>query len=326
MIGILVSVLHCGVQVVCDPSFRGILTVVLLLYFSIRGLLIARYKELEQWQISLAAYLICIGLHLSAVDAETAYGGMVWWVAVQVGLCGFVLDFAAVPFTLKTLSFLWLLLSKHVIAGQQISSREMLIFSTFLLLGYVLTWISGKTRVDLIFSREQTQVRADTDMLTGLTVRATAREEIQRALNDPEDEGVLILLDLDNFKNVNDQFGHQTGDDVLIDVAAELKSLFRSGDIICRLGGDEFVVYMRGVPEEEWAKSRADQIVAALIHTVNKDTASIRISVSVGYVMTRDVGRTFEELYHAADIAMYQAKKSGGNRSVRYLPEAMGKA
>lgn len=182
----------------------------------------------------------------------------------------------------------------------------------------------------MITSREQTRQRAETDLLTGLTIRAAAQQEIERHLKESKESGVLMLLDLDRFKSVNDQLGHQMGDRVLIEVASDLKKMFRSSDVLSRLGGDEFIVYMKGVPERSWAEQRAEQVVRTVRRWVGEGETHVQISASVGVVTTEMVERSYSELYRAADIAMYFSKADGGNSAVFYsknlLEQALGRA
>ena len=131
----------------------------------------------------------------------------------------------------------------------------------------------------------------------------------------------MMLLDLDRFKHVNDRLGHQMGDKVLIDVAGDMKKLFRNSDVLSRLGGDEFVVYLRSVPEKNWAEQRAADIVREIRRWVSNGTTNIQITASVGIAMTDMVERSYDALYRAADVAMYTAKGQGGNQALLYTPE-----
>jgi len=150
--------------------------------------------------------------------------------------------------------------------------------------------------------------------------RMAAQKEIEEHL-ETDDHGVLMLLDLDRFKSVNDRLGHQMGDKVLVDVAADLKKLFRNSDVLSRLGGDEFVVYLKSVPEKEWALQRASQVVKEIRRWVTDGLVNIQVTASVGVVMTDMVPRHYDDLYRAADTAMYIAKADGGNKALFYSPE-----
>ena len=114
--------------------------------------------------------------------------------------------------------------------------------------------------------------------------------------------------------------------DVLINVASDLQKMFRNTDVLSRLGGDEFIVYMRDVPEMEWARQRAENVVRVVRRWVGDGTTNIQVTASVGVVMTDNVERVYEELYRAADIAMYFAKAEGGNQAVFYSRDLLAQA
>ena len=193
----------------------------------------------------------------------------------------------------------------------------------FLAIGLVTFYTMNRTRVSLIIGREESRKQADTDLLTGLMNRTAAKEDIEEHLADTQETGVLMLLDLDRFKSVNDRLGHQMGDKVLVDVAADLKKMFRNSDVLSRLGGDEFVVYLKSVPEKEWALQRASQVVREVRRWVGNSTTNIQVTASVGIVMTDMVARNYDDLYRTADIAMYNAKHEGGNKALFYSADML---
>ena len=196
----------------------------------------------------------------------------------------------------------------------------------YLAVGLVTFYTMNRTRVSLIIGREESRRQADTDLLTGLMNRTAAQEDIQEHLEQTQETGVLILLDLDRFKSVNDKLGHQTGDKVLVEVARDLGKMFRNSDVLSRLGGDEFIIYMKAVPEEAWVRRRAEEVVRTVRRWVTDGTTNIQISASVGVVMTNRMERVYEDLYRAADIAMYFAKAQGGNQAVFYSKDLVHEA
>lgn len=163
----------------------------------------------------------------------------------------------------------------------------------------------------------QLAYRATTDSLTGLVTRRAFDEATERAMTPPEPpEGTsLILFDLDRFKSVNDRFGHQSGDEVLVQVSALLLEFARHGDVVCRLGGDELAVLMPGCPVEVAAR-RAGEIVDRVREHGFRLSAGhvIRISVSAGLAHSPTHAEDYPGLYAAADRALYAAKDSGRNR------------
>ena len=155
--------------------------------------------------------------------------------------------------------------------------------------------------------------KAGTDYLTGLYNRREGTELITKLLEhmDPEkDSHAFIILDLDNFKGLNDTLGHQTGDAALQDVAAVLRRHFRSYDIICRLAGDEFVVLINNIPPEIVSKN-LDSLLKKMNLCYKNGEAQFQISASVGAAMAPLDGRDFQTLYQKADEALYTAKNKG---------------
>ena len=168
---------------------------------------------------------------------------------------------------------------------------------------------------------EQLRHQALHDSLTGLPNRALVLDRAERMLaaarrNDGSVS--LLFIDLDNFKEVNDGFGHATGDELLAAVGARLRRVAREADTVGRLGGDEFVVLI-----EHGALADASELLAQRVRDVLHppfllDGREYLVSVSIGIATASD--GTAEELLQEADVAMYQAKSSGKNRCVSFRP------
>lgn len=164
------------------------------------------------------------------------------------------------------------------------------------------------------FEVEHARALASTDPLTGLLNRQglidAARDDV-----DDRDHAALFFVDLDGFKAVNDEDGHDEGDRVLREVARRLRDICRPQDFVCRLGGDEFVMFTPGVGDEEHMVDVSSRITGAL--------ASIdqRVTSSVG-VAARQFGEATDvkELLRSADREMYEAKRAGGDRYSVRLP------
>jgi diguanylate cyclase (GGDEF)-like protein len=164
---------------------------------------------------------------------------------------------------------------------------------------------------------EQVQRRqAASDALTGLGNRRTLLE----ALGEPAGPGVsaLVLLDLDGFKAVNDRYGHARGDEVLQEVAARLTGVVRAGDVVCRLGGDEFAVVVRGLRDEQDARSlaeRVSEVVDLLVDAqhVAADRASrpLPVRASTGVRLLGPDGPDPTTALRQADVALYASKTAG---------------
>ncbi|WP_258805173.1 sensor domain-containing protein [Pseudarthrobacter sp. NS4] len=175
--------------------------------------------------------------------------------------------------------------------------------------------------LDLAAQAEKLRTMAFQDPLTGLANRAVFNEAVAVALQEPRLKSVdVLLLDLDDFKEVNDILGHQAGDDMLIEVARRLRGCTPSADVVARLGGDEFVVLLTACPD---AEAIAACIVRCLHVPVTIDGAVLRPSLSMGLASLARDGVGPSELLRQADIAMYAAKAAGKNRYLRFHPDMM---
>jgi diguanylate cyclase (GGDEF)-like protein len=249
------------------------------------------------------------------------YKSDAFWIGTVLAVACYIFDYAWRIAALQITSYAALLVIWST-SGISINPMRSVYSALYLLISLVTFFTLNRARASLIAGQQRSQYQADTDLLTGLTMRTAAQKIIEEHLKTDE-HGVMLLLDLDRFKSVNDRLGHQMGDSVLIEVAADLKKMFRNSDVLSRLGGDEFVVYMKSVPEKDWALQRAGQVVREVRRWVGNGTTNIQITASVGIVMTDMVERTYDELYRAADIAMYAAKSQGGNQALFYTPEML---
>ncbi|MCJ8009597.1 diguanylate cyclase domain-containing protein [Lederbergia wuyishanensis] len=156
--------------------------------------------------------------------------------------------------------------------------------------------------------REKLEKMVITDQLTQLFARNYLNEMIEKSMQTDR-EGTFILIDLDDFKEINDTYGHQTGDHVLIQVANLIKSSLRPSDIGARWGGEELAVYLPGVPIE-----KGSQIAERLINHVSQNTKPT-VTMSCG-VSNWDFSQPDEltQLFSRADAALYEAKNAGKNQ------------
>jgi diguanylate cyclase (GGDEF)-like protein len=161
--------------------------------------------------------------------------------------------------------------------------------------------------------------RALHDALTGLPNRVLLGDRLRHGLREARrtGEGVaLLLLDLDQFKEVNDQFGHHHGDSLLIGVAARLRDVLRDCDTFARLGGDEFALLLTDARTLDGARAVAAKIAEALERPFPVDSMSISVRASIGIALSPDHGEDDETLMRRADMAMYKAKRAGGGIAV----------
>ncbi len=154
--------------------------------------------------------------------------------------------------------------------------------------------------------------KATKDCLTGLCNRAETEEIVRKRLAGlgPDDHSAFAIIDLDNFKNINDEYGHECGDRALLFFAEKLRATFRFGDVIGRLGGDEFIVYMTLTSDKEIIKRRMKELMDSLEMHRSDDAELPPITCSVGCCIASR-GDSFEDLYKSADAALYESKACG---------------
>lgn len=158
---------------------------------------------------------------------------------------------------------------------------------------------------------------SETDSLTLLPNRYHFDESLKFSIINNlrgKTKVALILLDLDNFKNVNDTFGHDVGDKLLMKVVNRIRGCLRDNELFSRLGGDEFAVTLSGLESAEQASLVARRIIMVMQKPFEISKNIIDSTVSIGISMHPDNGGTSEDLFKYADIAMYRAKKQGRNQ------------
>lgn len=158
--------------------------------------------------------------------------------------------------------------------------------------------------------------------MTGTLNKRATEVRINKILKlEPQEKGTFIILDVDNFKEVNDQFGHAVGDVVLSTLGSLLRKQFRENDIIGRIGGDEFVIYMRNSFPREGAVSRISSFVEYISSISFKEMYGEHITISVGIAFAPEHGNCYMDLYKNADNAMYETKQGSKNGYHVYSPQ-----
>ena len=148
------------------------------------------------------------------------------------------------------------------------------------------------------------------DTLTGLWNRSYT-EEMVNSLLEKGAEGALFMIDMDNFKAINDNYGHIAGDKTLTMFADTLRKYSSEEDILCRIGGDEFVAFVSGVTSKSELSSRAEDIISDLNKKIEECRFDTNTSVSIGIAQAPEDGTEFTKLYNSADKALYHVKQNG---------------
>ncbi|GGA49334.1 GGDEF domain-containing protein [Pelagibacterium lentulum] len=190
------------------------------------------------------------------------------------------------------------------------------ILTLHLTIALVHTVGSGAFAISIAYERGAVQLRRDarSDSLTGLLNRRAFEEQMQAVLDKPEqDSFCLILLDIDHFKHVNDQYGHAVGDEALRACACVFRKTLRANDVVARIGGEEFAAMLENIRREE-ALVIAERIRKALGDLeVMTTKGPIRITLSAGLHFSSNRSN-FDAILQAADAALYRAKRNGRNR------------
>ena len=192
--------------------------------------------------------------------------------------------------------------------------RNELNFLTDVDSGHLCVMLSAKDINEIKLEQQKLAEAAKHDSMTMLLNHETTMERIKHILNNESDrQHALFMLDIDNFKQLNDTLGHQAGDEFLIELAKELKSHFRESDVVGRIGGDEFFMLMRNVTEKEQIERKAKDILV-IIQNVAENYLQAELSGSIGVSIFPKDGSNLAELYAKSDSALYEAKRKGKNK------------
>ena len=161
--------------------------------------------------------------------------------------------------------------------------------------------------------RHSLECEAYRDSLTGLWNRKYAVDKVNAVLASPGARGVAFMVDIDNFKGINDTYGHVFGDEVLVKISHVLTDIVRLNDIACRMGGDEFFLYFDGINAIDKIEGIAERLINSLNHNIKYPNSTQGVGGSIGIAMAPADGTSFDSLYTNADMALYAAKKDGKN-------------
>lgn len=180
---------------------------------------------------------------------------------------------------------------------------------------------------ELKTARDTARYLADRDQLTGCYNRAFITQQLEALSYEvvgTDKSYAVLFLDIDNFKQVNDKFGHEVGDTILKTFAKRVRHMTREADIIARMGGDEFVVLIDGVRDTEGLYQRLDAIRAEVLKPIDCDGNRLLITTSIGVSMINaENAHNWSEIIKQADIALYSSKRAGRNRHTVFN-EALG--
>lgn len=205
------------------------------------------------------------------------------------------------------------LVQKQLYGRAYVGVNQMLILVILVIL--VVVVINICSRITGIKSNNQLKEKADTDLLTGLDNKlATERKIKEYMATNPNSLAMMFVLDIDNFKKINDTMGHAFGDEVLRELGRQIGINFRVTDIIGRTGGDEFTIFLKNLKDDSNTLREAQKLTYFFKHFQVGDYVKYSATASIGAAVFPADGKDFESLYKSADAALYKAKKRGKNQ------------
>ena len=172
----------------------------------------------------------------------------------------------------------------------------------------IISLINDVTETQLL--KQELEKQSSTDFLTAVMNRRACQECIERLL-EINRKGTMMMVDVDNFKSINDTYGHDVGDEVLIELAGILKDSVRRDDLVGRMGGDEFLIFLSQNTDRNIAASMSERILKKIEDSFKNKKYADHISVSIGAVICNDEDLSFEDMYSLADKALYKVKNGG---------------
>lgn len=190
---------------------------------------------------------------------------------------------------------------------------------SFTVIGCFLNVIANSLRIREFVLTRKIRIQRDTDEMTGLRNKGSLTREINEFLEDKSaKKGLLFVLDIDRFKSINDTYGHDVGDDVIIQLGGFLGGKFTDHDIVGRFGGDEFIVFIKNTDDLDSARKKAEELVAGVSKSVLLPDHAKAVSISIGIAAYNGHENNYSDLFKKADTAMYQAKADPENRFYIY--------
>ena len=188
----------------------------------------------------------------------------------------------------------------------QVDLVNVIIFSV---VGFFIHIIANSIRIQEFVLRRKINIQKDIDDLTGLKNKGALTRAINKYLADEsKTKGIMMLLDVDYFKSINDTYGHDIGDSVIQQMGAFCSEYFKNGEIAGRFGGDEFIFFVKDTDDADLAFKIAGDIVAGAHEKIELPDKDKRISVCIGIALYHGLEKNYSEIFKKADIALYELK------------------
>ena len=161
-------------------------------------------------------------------------------------------------------------------------------------------------------STQETKSELEKDSLTGFLNRRSFEEKIEKFLRKPMSYGTFFMMDMDNFKSVNDTYGHLAGDELILTFVDIIKNCVREQDFVCRVGGDEFAIFFPYLDKEKVIRKRADEIISCFAKERDRlGYANCSVSIGIMTKYAKSNNMDYDNLYKCADNALYYVKNNG---------------
>ena len=196
--------------------------------------------------------------------------------------------------------------------GTTLSFAGGLLISIFIFFGIIII-ITLISKFQERKNAKKLEEKADTDQLTGLLNKKATERSIQEVMDAaPGQSGLMFVVDIDDFKHCNDNYGHAYGDEVLSELGRHLSGMYRASDLVGRIGGDEFMIFLRNVPEDPELINQMAEKLVELSHNFQPGSITRhKVTLSIGAARFPSDGEDFASLYKAADRALYTSKQNG---------------
>ncbi|NCC42122.1 MAG: GGDEF domain-containing protein [Clostridia bacterium] len=241
--------------------------------------------------------------------------------ALMCGLTLFIIDKPRRMFLYALFIAVSFAVCSYIAKEQKIFITDMVNLLIYFCLSVAINYFSLRDRVESVENYVKLREKSERDTMTSLLNRG-AGETQAKGMLAAGINGAFAIMDVDDFKQINDTYGHQVGDEVICQATRKLQETFRTTDIVWRLGGDEFAVYAVGLVDKEICEKKFEQLKNDLRHVQTSNPKCNSITISVGCTICQKANMNFEDLYRYSDEALYEVKKnSKGGYLCRSLTE-----
>ena len=196
----------------------------------------------------------------------------------------------------------------HGVKPYEIWQMDLINIIIYLIIGIFLHIVANSIRIKEFVLTKKINIQKDTDEMTGLKNKGALTREINLFLADEnQNKGLLILLDIDRFKAINDTYGHDVGDKVISELGEFLNGKFRNDEIVGRFGGDEFIIFVKNTDDKEFASGLSREIIDGASQIELPDNGGF-VSVSLGIAVCSGEEKNYSEIFKKADMALYKVK------------------